>query len=153
MKVEFSNLEIFERKMQERVEPIGKALLKAVETEKEVIRARTHQGIDVNGEPFPEYSRKHPGKNWASVRVGEGLQIGYVDLKFSGDMFRALKVSLKREGFKFLATIFFNERKQSQKAKGHHTGQLGRVKFKPRKFFGLSQQQRENIMSKIRNAK
>ena len=37
MKVEFSNLEIFERKMQERVEPIGKALLKAVEAEKEVI--------------------------------------------------------------------------------------------------------------------
>jgi hypothetical protein len=68
-------------------------------------------------------------------------------------MFNALKVIVRRDGAKFLATLFFNERKQAQKAKGHHTGQLGKTTFSPRKFFGFSGSQRETIANKIRNAK
>lgn len=153
MRIEISNLGIIERKVKARMEPMWKAFQKAVETEKEVIRSRTQQGVDVNGETFEPYSPKNPGRNWAAVRKRKGFQTSRVDLSFSGDMFKALKVSFRRDGFKFLATVFFNERKQSQKAKGHHTGQLGPTKFEPRKFFGFSKAQQDKIISKIRDAK
>ena len=153
MRIEISNLGIIEQKVKSRIEHMWKAFQKAVEVEKEVIRSRTQQGVDVNGDTFEPYSPTNPGRNWAAVRKRNNRQTSRVDLSFTGDMFRALKVSFRRDGFKFLATIFFNERKQSQKAKGHHTGQLGPTKFEPRRFFELSKRQRENIISKIRNAK
>lgn len=153
MSIKISNLEIIEQKVLKRLEPMGKAFRSAVETEKEGIRKRTQQGLDVDGRQFEPYSKKHPGKNWKSVREKTGFQTAFVDLTYSKDMFNAFKAVIKRDGFKFLATIFFDDAKQAQKAKGHHTGQLGNVKFKARKFFGLSQTQRETIVSKIRNAK
>lgn len=152
MRIEISNLGIIEQKVKKRIEPMWQAFQKAVETEKEAIRARTQQGLDVNGVPFEKYSTSQKW-NWRDTRSKKGYQTNHVDLTFKGDMFRALKVSFRRDGFKFLATIFFNERKQSQKAKGHQTGRLGPTSFQPRKFFGLSQRQRETIISKIRNAK
>jgi hypothetical protein len=152
MRIEISNLGIIEQKVKARIEPMFKAFQKAVETEKEVIRTRTQQGLDVNGRPFIEYSDSQKW-NWKDTRNKRGYQTAHVDLTFKGYMFNALKVSFRRDGFKFLATIFFNERKQAQKAKGHHTGQLGRTRFKARKFFQFSQRQRETIVSKIRNAK
>lgn len=153
MRIEISNLGIIERKLKKRIEPMWKAFQKAVETEKEVIRSRTQQGLDVEGRPFEPYSPKSPGSNWKSKRERLGYQTGHVDLTFKDAMFKALKVSFKRDGLKFFATIFFNNRKQAQKAKGHHTGLLGTVEFMPRKFFGLSRTQRRTIISKIRNAK
>jgi hypothetical protein len=152
MRIDISNIGIIEKKVKARIEPMWKAFQKAVETEKEAIRIRTQQGLDMDGRPFEKYSSEQKW-NWKDTRNKKGYQTGYVDLTFKGDMFKALKVSFRRDGFKFLASIFFNDRKQSQKAKGHHTGQLGPTKFKARKFFGLSQKQRETIVSKIRNAK
>lgn len=153
MSIKISNLEIIEQKVLKRLEPIGGAFKRAIEAEKEGIRKRTQQGLDVEGRPFTPYSPKHPGKNWKAVREKTGFQTAFVDLTYSKDMFNAFKAVVKRDGFKFLATIFFDDAKQAQKAKGHHTGQLGNVKFKARKFFGLSQSQQETIVSKIRNAK
>jgi hypothetical protein len=153
MSIKVSNLEVIERLIAARVNSMGKAFEKSVETERNAIEARTLRGIDVDGRPFEPYSPKNPGRNWKAYRERNGRQVAYVDLKFTGDMFEALKSVVKKSGFKFLATIFFDDRKQAQKAKGHHTGQLGPTTFEPRKFFGLSQSQREAIISKLRNVK
>jgi hypothetical protein len=153
MKIDILNLEIIDRRVLKRLEPIGKVFQKAIDVEKEGIKKRTQQGVDVDGASFEPYSPKHPGSNWKSVREKTGFQTAFVDLTYEGGMFNALKTVFKREGFKFLATIFFDDTKEAQKAKGHQSGQLGNVKFKARKFFGLSQTQQETIVSKIRNAK
>ncbi len=153
MKIEISNLAVIQKKVLKRLEPLGKAFQKAIDVEKEGIKKRTQQGVDVDGTSFAPYSTKHPGSNWRGVREKAGLQTAFVDLTYSGDMFKALKTVFKRDGFKFLATIFFNDAKEAEKAKRHQTGQLTSGKFKARKFFGLSQTQRETIVSKIRNAK
>jgi hypothetical protein len=152
MSIEIRNLEIIERKIQKRLDAIEPAFQAAIEAERNVIEARTLTGIGVNGRPLKKYSTKHEW-NWRDVRRVNGFQIAYVDLKFTGDMFEALKTAFKRDGTKFLATIFFNDRKQAQKAKGHQTGQLGPTTYEPRRFFGLSKSQRGTIISKIRNAK
>lgn len=153
MSIEIINLGVIEQKVKQRIGSMEKAFQKAVQSEKEVISTRTQEGLDVNRETFVPYSSKNPGRDWKDVRKKKNLQTSHVDLKFSGAMFKAMTVSFKRDGSKFLATIFFNERKQSQKAKGHNSGQLGPTTFAPRKFFGLSQTQREAIISKIRDAK
>ena len=153
MKIDILNLEIIDRRVLKRLEPIGKVFRKAVEAEKEGIKKRTQQGVDVDGGSFEPYSPKNPGTNWKSVRDRTGFQTAFVDLTYDKGMFKALKTVFKEEGSKFLATIFFDDAKEAEKAKGHQTGQLGKVKFKARKFFGLSQTQRETIVSKIRNAK
>ena len=153
MKIDILNLEIIDRRVLKRLEPIGKVFRKAVEAEKEGIKKRTQQGVDVDGGSFEPYSTKNPNDSWKSVREKAGLQTDFVDLTYSGGMFKALKTVFKRDGFKFLATIFFDDAKEAEKARRHQTGQLTSGKFKARKFFGLSQTQRETIVSKIRNAK
>ncbi len=152
MNISVSNLEAIQRAVEKRINAIGGSLEQAVQVERDAIETRTKQGIDVNGSPFEKYSESKKW-NWRDVRIKNEKQVAYVDLSFSGDMFEALKTVVKRSGFKFLATIFFDDRKQAQKAKGHHTGKLGRTTYEPRKFFALSQSQREAIISKIRNAK
>ncbi len=155
MTIKIENLGVIERAVKARLEKMEPEFKSAVETEKEAIITRSKSGIDVAGKNFKAYSdnEKWKGKNWKDTRRAEGFQTAYVDLTYSGDMFNAMKVAFRKEGFKFLATIFFGDQKQSQKAKGHQTGQLGKNKFEPRKFFGLSQSQREAIVSKLRNVK
>lgn len=153
--VKIQNIEAITKAVAARLEKMQPEFKSAVEVEKETVITRSKAGIDVAGKNFKAYSdnEKWKGKNWKDVRRSEGFQIGYVDLTYSDDMFKAMKVVFGREGFKFLATIFFDNLKQSQKAKGHQTGQLGKNKYEPRKFFGLSQSQRESIVSKLRNVK
>lgn len=155
MTIKIENLQAIERAVAARLEKMEPEFKRAVEAEKETIITRSKSGIDVTGKNFKAYSdnEKWKGKNWKDVRNAEGFQTAYVDLTYSGDMFKAMKVIFKKEGFKFLATIFFDNLKQSQKAKGHQTGQLGRNKYEPRRFFGLSNSQRESIVSKLRNVK
>lgn len=155
MKVTISNTEAFQKAVEQRLKAIEPVFKQAVETEKQRIVARTQQGQDMDGSKFRGYSTEGKVYNWRDVRMAAKppRQVNHVDLTFDGDMFRALKVVFRRDGFKFLATIFFNERKQARKATGHHTGKLGRVDFTPRKFFSLSSTQRETIASKIRDAK
>jgi hypothetical protein len=155
MTIEIKNLEAINKAVEERLRRIEPTFQDAVEQEAEGIKTRTKSGIDVNGKQFVPYSNneKWAGKNWKDVRKEAGLQTAYVDLTYDGDMFNAMKVVFKKDGFKFLATIFFNDQKQSKKALGHQTGKLGKVKYAARKFFGLSKPQREAIASKLRNAK
>ncbi len=152
MSIEIRNLEVIEKKIKQRLDAMGPAFTNAVQAERDAIETRTLQGIGVNGRPFKKYSDKHEW-NWKDVRRVNGFQTAYVDLKFTGDMFKALKTVFRKDGFKLLATILFTDTKQAQKAKGHQTGQLGLTTFQPRKFFGLSKSQRGAIVSKTRNAK
>jgi hypothetical protein len=154
MMIKIENLQVIEEAVNARLEKLQPTFNEAIKVEMEAIKTRTQSGVDVNNKPFVAYSDKQgPQGVWKDVRKANNKQTTYVDLKFSGDMFKAMQTTFKKEGFKFLATIFFGDRKQSQKAKGHQTGQLGLIKFEARKFFGLSQSQREAIVSKLRNVK
>lgn len=152
MSVEITNLEVIERLVKKRLDDIPKVLESAVNAEARVMVQRTKEGKSIGGQPFIKYSTKskHP---WRDVRIAAGKQVAKVDLTFSGDMFDALRVTITKDRFKILATVFFNEQKQAKKALGHQTGQLGRTTFTPRKFFGFYGKQRENIAFKIRNMK
>jgi len=155
--IKIENLQAIERAVKERLDKMEPVFEKAVGAEIQGIKARTRSGIDVNGRKFEGYSEnpKWIGKNWKDVRESATppRQTAYVDLSFDGDMLSAIKAAFKRDGFKFLATIFFNSELQGKKALGHQTGKLGKNKFFPRKFFGLSNSQREAIASKLRNVK
>ena len=154
MTIKVENLQAIERAVNQRIDKMAVEFSSAVESEKNQIKVRTQSGVDVNGKQFVAYSDKEgPQGVWKDVRNANNKQTAYVDLTFSGDMFNAMRVVFRRDGFKFLATIFFADSLQSKKAKGHQTGLLGKIRFKPRKFFGLSQQQRESIVSKLRNVK
>lgn len=150
--LKLSNTQAFESAVKKRIDAVPPVLKDAVEAETSEMVRRTQSGQSLGGQKFVKYSDRLPW-NWKDERKAEGLQISYVDLTFTGAMFKALRVVVRRDGFKFLATVFFNDPKQAQKAKGHHTGQLGRTKFSPRKFFGFQGKQRENIASKLRNMK
>jgi hypothetical protein len=152
MKIEILNVEAVNNVIKNRINSMEPVFQKAVEQEKEELIRRTQSGVDVDGKAFEAYSDEHEW-NWKDVRRANDKQTAYVDLTFKGDMFNALKVRFKREGFKFLATLFFNGSKQKKKALGHQTGRLGKVTYEPRRFFGLSNSQRGAIISKLRNVK
>lgn len=152
MKVKISNTQVIKEAIKQRMDAIEPVFKEAVEEEKVKVVQRTQKGLGVNGRNLKAYSTRFK-RNWLDERKDQGLQTSRVDLTFSGAMFEALRVVFKRDGFKFLATIFFDNKKQAAKAKGHQTGQLGRTTYTPRKFFGFSGAQREAIASKIRNGK
>lgn len=152
--IKIENLGVIQTAVKDRLEKMGTEFSGAVEAEKEQIKLRTQTGVDVNGKKFVAYSDKEgPQGAWKDIRKSNSKQTAYVDLTFSGDMFNAMRAVFRKEGFKFLATIFFSDPLQAKKAKGHQTGLLGKIRFEPRKFFGLSQSQRGAIVSKLRNVK
>lgn len=155
MQVKFSNLDVVSKVVAERIEKIPPVLKDALIVERGRMIERTKGGKDINGNRFKAYSRKNPGKNWRDVRIANDKQVAVVDLTFDGDMLNpnGMSIEIIRNGSKFLATISFSDAKQARKATGHQTGQLGTVKFEPRRFFGFSQPQRRTIASKIRDAK
>ena len=154
MEFKIYNLQTIERAVNERVEKMANEFSSTVEAEKDQIKIRTQSGIDVDGKQFVPYSNRiGPQGVWKDVRKANNKQTAYVDLTFSGDMFKSMRAVFRRDGFKLLATIFFSDPLQAKKAKGHQTGLLGTIRFEPRKFFGLSKSQREAIVSKLRNVR
>ena len=152
--IKVENIQAIERAVNQRIDKMAIEFSSAVEAEKNQIKVRTQSGVDVNGKQFVAYSDKEgPQGAWKDIRKTNNKQTAYVDLTFSGDMFNAMRVVFIKDGFKFLASIFFSDSLQAKKAKGHQTGLLGKIRFQPRKFFGLSNSQRESIVSKLRNVK
>lgn len=152
--IKVENIQAIERAVNQRIDKMAIEFSSAVEAEKNQIKVRTQSGVDVNGKQFVAYSDKEgPQGAWKDIRKTNNKQTAYVDLTFSGDMFNAMRVVFRKDGFKFLASIFFSDSLQAKKAKGHQTGLLGKIRFQPRKFFGLSNSQRESIVSKLRNVK
>ena len=113
-------------------------LASSIKTEANQIKARTQSGIDVFGAPFKPYSLY-----WAIEREQRGLQSSYVDLTFTGDMFRAMKTRVQKLGNKIIGTIYFDSTDAQDKA--YSNEKLGRY------FFALNQKQAENIRNNLRS--
>lgn len=140
MGIKVENLAAIERVVKERMEKMKPAFKEAVGVEKDRIRTRTQSGQSVDGKPFSKYSRK-----WARVRKQAGLQTAYVDLTYTGDMFKAMKASFTSDETSTTGVISFAGRDEAKKAMENEM--LGRY------FFGLTNEQIEIIKTKIRNAK
>ena len=140
MKITITNTEAVERAVKERMDKVPQAFSGALEVEKERIKARTQSGNNVNGSQMtPGYS-----SSWRRVRLKNNLQTRYVDLTFTGDMFKALRTAFTKTGSVITGTIFFQSKSDQEKA---HWNQA-----EPgRRFMGLSKEQIEIIKSKIRN--
>lgn len=153
MEFTIKNTNIISKLVEERVAKIPAVLNDALVVERTKMIERTKRGMDIEGRRFKAYSKKNPGRDWRDVRKANSKQIGYVDLTFDDDMLdpNGMSIDIRRNGSKFLATISFTDAKQARKAKGHQTGQLGLIKFFPRRFFGFSRPQRGAIASKLRD--
>lgn len=135
MGITISGVGAIEKAVRARLTRMTPVFKEAVETEKERIISRTQSGVDVFGKRFIPYRPR-----WKKVRRSYGLQVDRVDLTFSGDMFRALKVSFSRDTRTITGTLSFG----SESKKAIENELLGRG------FFGLSDEQIEIIKNKLR---
>ena len=135
MGITISGVGAIEKAVRARLTRMTPVFKEAVETEKERIITRTQSGVDVFGKRFIPYRPR-----WKKVRRSYGLQVERVDLTFSGDMFRALKVSFSRDTRTITGTLSFG----SESKKAIENELLGRG------FFGLSDEQIEIIKNKLR---
>jgi len=138
MKIEVLNLDSISKAYQKRADKMERKLASSIKTEANQIKARTQSGIDVFGAPFKPYSLY-----WAIEREQRGLQSSYVDLTFTGDMFRAMKTRVQKLGNKIIGTIYFDSTDAQDKA--YSNEKLGRY------FFALNQKQAENIRNNLRS--
>lgn len=138
MTLKIENLGVIERAVKQRMEKLKPVFKEALGVEKERIKTRTQSGQSVDGKPFSKYSRK-----WAKVRKQAGLQTAYVDLTYSGDMFKAMKASFTADEASITGVISFDGKDEAKKAIENEM--LGRS------FFGLTDEQIEIIKNKLRN--
>jgi len=114
------------------MQPTAAELYQVANKQVERIKNRTAQGISSDGTPFAPYSKntkKSPP----------------VNLFDTGDMLGNIQVLAdERE-----AVIFFSDSRQAEKA-GYHNS--GTSRMPQRHFFGVSLQDRDEIMSDIRSA-
>jgi hypothetical protein len=135
MGITISGVGAIEKAVRARLTRMTPVFKEAVETEKERIISRTQSGVDINGGWFKPYSAR-----WEKVRASYQLRVDRVDLTFSGDMFRALKVSFSRDTRTITATLSFGD--ESRKAIENEA--MGRP------FFGFSDEQVRIIKNKLR---
>lgn len=140
--IKIENLQAIERAVKERTKKLKPAFQEALRLENERIKTRTQSGLNGDGQPFAnnKYSKK-----WAKRREGKGLQTSYVDLTFSGAMFKAMKVSFNSNDTTTTGVISFIGKSEAKKAIEHEM--YGRY------FFNLTDEQIEIIKNKLRNVK
>lgn len=141
MSISISNLEIFERKVKERMAKYKPVLFEATKIESQRVKARTQQGKGLDTS-FLGYS-----PSWAKVRQNHTppLRTDIVDLTFSGDMFNSMQTTLATEGeTRAVATVEFNGAFNNLKAS---------VNNKSRPFFGFSKEQIGIILNKLKLTK
>jgi len=141
MSISISNLDIFERKVKERLVKYKPVLLEATKIESQRVKARTQQGQGLNAS-FLGYSA-----SWARVRENNTppLRTDIVDLTFTGDMFNSMQTTLATAGdTQAVATVEFNGDFNKLKAS---------VNNKSRPFFGFSEEQVNIILSKLKLTK
>lgn len=118
---------------------MSEAFEQAISDEATRIVVRTQRGLDVDGNPFPEYS-----KQYAKVRRNAGRRTSPVDLTFTGQMLNSIQTRVTRALGKITGEIFFSSASEAAKARGNQ---------KLRSFFGLSDEQVERIKDKMQKAK
>jgi phage gpG-like protein len=116
----------------------------ALERQKERIIDRTQEGIDVDGQPFAPYS---PG--YAKEKASHGLNGGFPDLRWSGEMLGSLKVQ-SHSDTEYGIGIYGDE-EDASKAEAHDNGVPGR-NLPRRHFLGMSQSDLEQIGHDIQQA-
>lgn len=136
--VEIINLEAVGRSVDERLKKLRPAFKEAFDQEKNRIQARTQSGKDVNNRTFKKYSEKR-----RKQREEAGKQVKYVDLTFTGDMFNAFQSTFAENETSITGTMSF----------GNETWKVIKNEGYGRKFFGLSKEQVNIIIDKVRNAK
>jgi hypothetical protein len=142
MMIKVENLQVIEQAVKQRLQNMKPVFREALKVENERIKTRTQQGLSADGAPFlnNKYSKK-----WAKKREAQGLQTGYVDLTFSGGMFRSMRASFTSNETSTTGTISFASNKEAKKAIEHE--------MNGRYFFNLTDEQIEIIKNKLRNVK
>ena len=142
MTIKVENLQAIERAVKQRLQNMKPVFQDALKVENERIKTRTQSGLNGDGQPFAnnKYSKK-----WAKRRESKGLQTNYVDLTFSGAMFKAMKVSFDSNETSTTGVISFTGKSEAKKAIEHEM--YGRY------FFNLTDEQIEIIKNKLRNVK
>jgi hypothetical protein len=137
MDLKISNLDVINIAVGKRIGKLVPVFKQAVGVEKDRIQSRTQQGIGFDGKKFSKYSAK-----WKKARQAAGLQTAHVDLTYTGDMFRAFKLSFLKGEASITGVMSFG----SESYKVEENEALGRG------FFGLTDEQIEIIKTKLRQA-
>lgn len=109
----------------------------ALEEEIGTIIKRTQAGVGVNGDRFVEYSQKYKIK-----RINSGRRGSPPNLTWSGQMLQAIQSTVSVQNWGLQGKLFFLP---SQAGKARYNQSL-------RKFFGLSKEQLNNIIIKLKKA-
>lgn len=123
-------------KVDEALEKKIKAAERGALGEIAIIQQRTVAGQNVEGAPFKEYSH-----SYAKVRERNNDQVTPPNLTITGDMLSSIRLGQterRKEGAVIIITP--NDQVQANKIAGND---------KIRKFFGLSEQQRQRIIDQI----
>lgn len=123
-------------KVDEALEKKIKAAERGALGEIAIIQQRTVAGQNVEGAPFKAYS-----PSYAKVRERNNDQVSPPNLTITGDMLSSIRLGQterRKEGAIIIITP--NDQVQANKIAGND---------KIRKFFGLSEQQRQRIIDQI----
>lgn len=137
MGIEVKNSEVILRAVKERIDRMRSRLPQVLADEAARIVTRTRKGVDVDGNPFADYTPRY-----AKSRRRKGRKVSPVDLTFSGDMLNAITTEVREEPGKTVGTIFFNSAREAGKARGNQ---------EKRRFFGLSDEQVERIKKRLQS--
>lgn len=150
-KLKINLLEVFNRNFSSKPYEVRRALREVIRRADfmddfglraiDVITERTQSGVDRNGDSFAPYSKSYKDSFVFEV-YGKGSK---VDLKLSGEMLASMQV--KRSGDQI--AISFVDDLNAAKAHGHITGMSGRKGGVVRDFFGINDQEADDIMKSL----
>lgn len=134
MSIEFKSNFNADKLSKDAMEKHSKDLEKAMaEAAREIIE-RTRQQKGVNGGAFVRLSEKYK-----KYKTSKGRR-GVPDLTFSGNLLNSIQTKVEKLGKDLIGLIYFSSPKESLKAQGL---------MKLRKFFALSDKQKEKISKKL----
>jgi hypothetical protein len=120
--------------MQDVLARKKKAFMVAVQDQIAIIQARTQKGIDADGSGFAPYTPKYREK-----RARNNDQTEPPNLTVKGNMLASIRLSNTRETPTGISTeIVFGSDEEARKARGN---------MKKRKFFALSDEQKQDIIN------
>lgn len=137
IEVKYSGLDAFDKALKKRLEKMPNRLNSGLKVEANQIKARTQAGVDLYGSPFKDYSLY-----WAQERASRGLQTDIVDLTFTGRMLNSMRTRVSSSGTKIYGEIYFT---------GNQDDKVFELEKDGRRFFGLTDKQVRNIITKLRS--
>lgn len=126
----------FKKMSREMVRRSERGLTRSLPLRALDIKLRTQKGIDVDGASFEPYTPAY-----AKYRRVKGRSASPVNLLFTGDLLSSITTKVERSGDSIIGYIYFGDATNAKKAKGL---------MKKRKFFGLSEENKEKIRLDIK---